>query len=301
MKKIFNIINFLCHPEFISGSYRLCVSKLIESKTYLLAIIGKMLSHGGQAHKTHTSFVRFVKQVQHDMKFKLTFKKALAFTLAETLIVMGIIGIVSALTLPNLNSSTGEKEKVAKVKKIYQNLDDAFGRAQAVYGPITDWSSGFNATLAGERITEFMKISKNCKNSTGCTATSPKTITGTSYRSLEYDTNSYKFITADGTSIAFIKDSTSIVVDIDGGQNGKNQVGRDIFVFKQESIGSSNMTVVPDRPTNFSDYLTDFTSGDGFYASGWIIDYDNMDYLKLNSSKKCPNGTTPTEQNPRCK
>ena len=29
-----------------------------------------------------------------------------AFTLAETLIVMGIIGVVAALTLPNLNSST---------------------------------------------------------------------------------------------------------------------------------------------------------------------------------------------------
>ena len=54
-------------------------------------------------------------------------KKILAFTLAETLIVMGIIGIVSALTLPNLNSSTGEKEKIAKVKKIYQNVNDALG------------------------------------------------------------------------------------------------------------------------------------------------------------------------------
>ena len=61
-------------------------------------------------------------------------RKFLAFTLAETLIVMGIIGIVSALTLPNLNSSTGEKEKVAKVKKIYSNLNDALGRAVAVYG-----------------------------------------------------------------------------------------------------------------------------------------------------------------------
>ena len=41
----------------------------------------------------------------------------LAFTLAETLIVMGVIGVVAALTLPNLNQSTGNKEKVAKVKK----------------------------------------------------------------------------------------------------------------------------------------------------------------------------------------
>lgn len=66
--------------------------------------------------------------------------KFCAFTLAETLIVMGIIGIVSALTLPNLNSSTGEKEKVAKVKKLYQNLTDAYGRMEAIYGPVNEWT-----------------------------------------------------------------------------------------------------------------------------------------------------------------
>ena len=39
----------------------------------------------------------------------------------------------------------------------------------------------------------------------------------------------------------------------------------------------------------------------GNKASAWVINYDNMDYLKLDSSGKCPNGKTPTEQNPRCK
>ncbi|MBR1942811.1 hypothetical protein IJ843_03645 [bacterium] len=38
------------------------------------------------------------------------------------LIVIDIIGVVAALTLPNLNSSAGDKEKVVKVKKIYQNF-----------------------------------------------------------------------------------------------------------------------------------------------------------------------------------
>ena len=80
--------------------------------------------------------------------------KKFAFTLAETLIVIGVIGIVSALTLPNLNSSTGNKEKVAKVKKIYQNLNDAYGRAEAVYGPIDDWFVNDNATTAKKRFAE---------------------------------------------------------------------------------------------------------------------------------------------------
>ena len=98
-------------------------------------------------------------------------KKLLAFTLAETLIVMGIIGIVSALTLPNLNSSTGEKEKVAKVKKLYQNLNDAVGRAAVVYGPLGGWDldSGNDVfERVGARITEFMKVSKACGSSSSC-------------------------------------------------------------------------------------------------------------------------------------
>ena len=92
------------------------------------------------------------------------YKKAMAFTLAETLIVMGVIGVVAALTLPNLNQSTNNKEKVAKVKKIYSNLNDAVGRAVAVYGPISEWyvnDKNYNdyCKRTFERITEFMKIS----------------------------------------------------------------------------------------------------------------------------------------------
>ncbi|MBR1942600.1 hypothetical protein IJ843_02555 [bacterium] len=86
---------------------------------------------------------------------------------------MGIIGVVAALTLPNLNSSTGDREKVAKVKKIYSNLQDAYGRATAVYGPIDEWPT--EGTLGNtcikqknlsERLTEFMKISKDYGNNT---------------------------------------------------------------------------------------------------------------------------------------
>ena len=83
----------------------------------------------------------------YDIEILPTFRKAFAFTLAETLIVMGIIGVVAALTIPNLNSSTADKEKVAKVMKVYSNLNNAFGRAEAVYGSVDEWFSGdANAT-----------------------------------------------------------------------------------------------------------------------------------------------------------
>ena len=94
--------------------------------------------------------------------------KLLAFTLAETLIVMGIIGVVAALTIPNLNSSTADKEKVAKLKKVYSNLNDAIGRTEAVYGNISEWqwadSAGptvnNDAQMFAERIGDFLKLQK---------------------------------------------------------------------------------------------------------------------------------------------
>ena len=229
-------------------------------------------------------------------------KKFIAFTLAETLIVMGIIGIVSALTLPNLNSSTGEKEKIAKVKKIYQNLTDAYGRAVAVYGPYEDWNA--NSTRLGERLSDFLKISKNCEtNNTGCfNSEKPKEFGGTELPLFE----GYQFILADGTSVAI---SDYIYVDIDGPNKGQTTIGKDIFIFEiydNELIPLHNNVVSgtscgyscvdgPDAsPLGHKDYFSDC-------AAHWVINFDNMDYLKIDDDNKCPNGTTLSLSKITCK
>ncbi|MBR1681672.1 type II secretion system protein, partial [bacterium] len=165
-----------------------------------------------------------------------------AFTLAETLIVMGIIGVVAALTLPNLNSSTGDKEKIAKVKKVYSNLNDAIGRAQGVYGPIDEWfqkdtTATAQATRFGSRIAEFLKVSKDC----GVTINSSCFSTG-DYNTLKSKNGIsnfnalntyYKVILADGTSLAMHPEvSYNQIVfkfDIDGPNKGPNTAGKDLF------------------------------------------------------------------------
>ena len=188
--------------------------------------------------------------------------KTIAFTLAETLIVMGVIGIVAALTLPNLNSSTGDKEKVAKVKKIYQNLNDAVGRAVAVYGSIDEWyvSDGNDndkkLKRAFNRITEFMKITKTIDNK--------------------------QAITADGCYIYFYFVSNNMIiiaVDIDGKQKGLNTGSKDIFVFEVYD----NTVITPKHIDGASDLCGTNTKilGDlNDCASAWVINYGNMDYLK---------------------
>ncbi|MBR1680463.1 type II secretion system protein [bacterium] len=230
-----------------------------------------------------------------------------AFTLSETLIVMGIIGVVAALTLPNLNSSTGDKEKVAKVKKIYSNLNDAYGRVEAVYGPSKEWLTGdfFNDTnRITERFMDFLKVSKACESGTGkgCFYDNLKGPGGSMVSGVNIVAFSRSCILADGASIAFgvAYGTQYIFVDIDGHNKGQNTYGSDIFVFKFDN--ASNYELVPYKPASFSTYLTDLKSGGArVYASGWIIDYDNMDYLKFDSSGKCPNNVTVNETNPSCK
>lgn len=218
-----------------------------------------------------------------------TAKKALAFTLAETLIVMGIIGVVSALTIPNLNSSTADKEKIAKLQKLYSNMNDAITRATAVYGPIDEWYSGKTSDqckqVLFERITEFMKLQKSCNpNVSSCYGAT---------------INYYTAVTADGTSLWFGAWSScgntegandncgKLYIDIDGPRKSKNKMGKDIFRF---SITKNGLDY-----DYTSDYLSDADAlkgclKDGYNCERWVLQNGNMDYLKVDADGKCPNG-----------
>jgi len=48
------------------------------------------------------------------------------FTLAEILITLGVIGVVSALTLPTLIKNYQKKETVAKLQKAISVLNQAY-------------------------------------------------------------------------------------------------------------------------------------------------------------------------------
>ena len=57
--------------------------------------------------------------------------KYLAFTLAEVLITLGIIGVVAAMTIPTLMSAYREKVIVNQLKKVHAVLNQAFKLAVA--------------------------------------------------------------------------------------------------------------------------------------------------------------------------
>jgi len=224
------------------------------------------------------------------------FEKTFAFTLAETLIVMGIIGVVAALTLPNLNSSTGDKEKVAKVKKIYQNLTDALGRAQAVYGPLNGWPTDSisldSSKRFGERLTEFMKVSKSCGlngNGAGCTANNYKYLDGDDSDALN-ESDFYNFTLADGMNIATYWNYGSggfIYVDIDGSNKGSNTWGKDIFdfVIKNGELYPAGYDITNEDTIKAVCFLG------GERCTNWVIQNENMDYLKCPGELSLTNTT----------
>uniref|UniRef100_UPI004029BEED type II secretion system protein n=1 Tax=Candidatus Scatousia sp. TaxID=3085663 RepID=UPI004029BEED len=62
-----------------------------------------------------------------------------AFTLAEVLITLGIIGIVAAMTLPTVVNKYQERVTVTKVKKFYSLINQALLFAIKDNGYVDEW------------------------------------------------------------------------------------------------------------------------------------------------------------------
>ena len=68
--------------------------------------------------------------------------KVKAFTLAEVLITLGIIGIVAAMTLPALVQKQQKHEASSRLKKFVSTFSQAILFAENAYGPHAGWDMG---------------------------------------------------------------------------------------------------------------------------------------------------------------
>lgn len=73
-------------------------------------------------------------------------KKALAFTLAEVLITMSIVGVVAALTIPTLHYQKTKKEYSTKLKNFFSKMDNAVLEMQVEKGSFRDMKKPTEAT-----------------------------------------------------------------------------------------------------------------------------------------------------------
>lgn len=65
--------------------------------------------------------------------------KKLAFTLAEVLITLGIIGVVAAITLPTMITKSKKRVIETQLKEYYSMMNQAFKLAENDYGDMGGW------------------------------------------------------------------------------------------------------------------------------------------------------------------
>ena len=259
-------------------------------------------------------------------------KKSVAFTLTEILIVIGIIGIISALAIPNLNKSVSNQEKVTKLKKIYAELNQAHNAAVIKYGPLNTWftndncESGYDCLAAKnryfDRITEFMKLQKNCETTLrGCMPEIAKELNDRDYGSIDTDIEP-RVILAGGWSFGVHNfydkrtsstytgyktngDGAQIFVDIDGPNKGKNTYGIDLFSFIVTTDG-----IYPRGGGGYwnDDKMKVYCFYYGTDCAAWIINTGNMDYIDASRGNNsgegsgiCKNGHQLTIAEPSCR
>lgn len=175
------------------------------------------------------------------------------FTLAEVLITLAIIGVIAALTIPNLIQSTKNAGIVVGVRKAQSELSQAYVSfvADGTTMDIIHTGNAQHVNVLNQFATK-LNIVKNCGTETGCfPGVIYKFLDGSDLGNYDYDTGSSvaKAILADGSSIAFadfnnncdnhlVADSLNplynacgyIQFDINGFKP-PNQLGRDFFSF----------------------------------------------------------------------
>ncbi len=234
-----------------------------------------------------------------------SFKRS-AFTLAETLIVLAIIGVVAAITIPSLIQKYNEYVTVNRLIKTYSVLEQAFTAAVADNGTIDGWcSSDERGDVCTNKIFNtikpYIKSAKECEKKQTCLA-AQYTNRFTNFRravnfpSLVFSDGAV-FALKDGNGDGIVErrckankntlNSSSryfgncgyIYVDING-KKGPNIVDLDLFTFKIYKDGISPSGTQYDSV--WTESFDNQCLGNGYVSGGctaWIIMNKNMDYL----------------------
>lgn len=188
-------------------------------------------------------------------------QKQLAFSLAETLITLGIIGVVSAMTLPVLMTKITDSRNSSMMRQDYSILQQMMLMANDA-GAIGSIVIGNNAQEMKSWFDTYflphIKITNVCYNKWGCWNKDVKTINGSKYQgnsicgvqTISFILNNGSYVCMDdfGDSRFGVKlEGTSIglLVDVNGDKQ-PNVIGKDIFafVFKGDKLvpGGSDMS-----------------------------------------------------------
>ena len=190
-------------------------------------------------------------------------KKKAAFTLAEVLITLGIIGVVAAMTIPGLIADYQRKVLVSQFKKSYSNLSNALNLVQAEYGTVYEcYNTGFGGYHTDECKPFFdsylkkINIIKECsdwRNKCHPTYKNKSEVLSAggevNNNACSFDIDSYTtyYSLADGSMFALQNNANTInhhqvfsLVDVNG-MKGPNKWGYDLYMltFQRNNDGQN--------------------------------------------------------------
>ncbi len=230
-----------------------------------------------------------------------------AFTLAEVLITLAIIGVVAAMTIPTLITNYQEKQTVTQLTKIYSTLNNAYQMMQVEYGSYNNW--GMTSNVAGQnpdgsyiydhtsqklfasRFKKFLKVAKTCELNKACDTYKYYSLSGdflweSSIK--EEDTGESpiegRFFLNDGTYVSmasFNPTFSELFVVLPGAKDATLGKTRFYFYFDNKGFfpkGMKNDTKWPFDTTCIPDQATKKTM-EGQGCTAWVIYNKNMDYL----------------------
>lgn len=168
-------------------------------------------------------------------------KKTLAFTVAEILVAMSIVGVVAAMTIPTLHYNKTRKEYSVKIKNFYSRMQNAVEDMQIDKGSFKDMKRPANTNDA--RMTWYMNN------------VDP-------YMGHQYVKNN-KVYYKDGSSLALIWTGGCLDVNYDvNGDKSPNRYGYDIYRFLYCFERDSRIGWFGDEDTFFGTY------GSGLISTG---------------------------------
>ncbi|MCM1339628.1 MAG: type II secretion system GspH family protein, partial [Muribaculaceae bacterium] len=218
-----------------------------------------------------------------------------AFTLAEVLITLGIIGVVAAMTIPTLNDKIRVRQTVIKLRTVQSVFSQAVKLAVADNGDLDGLDLGTEDTQVGSEklynvLKPYLKNAQDCGKQQGCfkndyLALNGKTkwmwqpgqhavyARGVLLNGIQYAVWSAGSGCRNGTHCGVI------FVDINGNTK-PNRAGVDYFKF---IITKNN--IIPAKGNSIIKYgdrcaYNDNDSRNGADCTAWVIEKENMDYLK---------------------
>lgn len=168
--------------------------------------------------------------------------KIKAFTLAEILITLGVIGVIAAITIPMLITKYQKFQTVTRLKGTYSQIAQAIRLSQDDNGDVEGWDLA-SADWFDRYLANYMKVTKarlkdlneegalvykelSGNRETGFAIINNAVYGGaTSYTLL----NGVQLMVADTYRVQ--ANSAGILIDINGAYTPPNKFGRDVFSF----------------------------------------------------------------------